>query len=675
VEDLRRDEHLFAWMDERRESASGVKGQLEREFGLVMSYYEGHGWTRIAGSQGTRLQQLQQDQNPDSPVFRVGLNRSSKLVQRAAAATQPVNVNVDVFPPDRETGPESAFRSQVYEDTINEYIELSNFVSRWQDANFGRSVCGTYGFGFCLYPTRTKLKYAEQAFSAQDCQIEAFSFLPIKLTLDPRLEERDLQRHDEVVYTDVWSLTKIKRVYGELLKARRINLDDLQAHTFGELATFELSVNALTNNRLFAQYRNDSKTPAAFIHQVHRKSPEGAGYGRFDKYDIVLEMAQGKKIRLTEPEMETPFGGCGMPMVLLHGHRRGDSMWSIGDQKMLVDDQDRLNRLQLYTERQLIQNSSYKLAIDMRTMGRDKTPEQLRKRVNNAIGAPLFYESGSGSDKGNPPFVMQMPQPQSFLRDLIAQYEMGMREQVHRAEGHMGSTKSHVPDATFQRALDEAGQVLDMRVAEDKATMQQALTVLLGTACGLVAQQSPGTLGLLVRRGFTPEELATLADTDWTNPPCTIRVRDSSIRLRSYTARKQDLDTAAQLQQIDPASYRRELAGMDTPLTRDDKFYEEAFARYARVVMNGEEWTPMPLGERTPDLVEAFRKAMLDRRADKEAQDRLARAITSQQMMVAQEQALLQPVSGATLGTQQEADPTEQAFGQMVDQLSAQVAA
>ncbi len=55
-----------------------------------------------------------------------------------------------------------------------------------------------------------------------------------------------------MIYTDVWSISKIKRVYGELLKARKVNLDEMQSHTFGELATFELSVNALTNNRLFA---------------------------------------------------------------------------------------------------------------------------------------------------------------------------------------------------------------------------------------------------------------------------------------------------------------------------------------------------------------------------------------------------------------------------------------
>lgn len=655
--------------------SAGMRSRLEREYGLVMCYYEGNSWTRISGTNGMRLQQLQIDQNPDSTNFRVGLNRTSKLVQRAAVATQPTNIQVDVYPSDRDIGgvvEETA--AQTAEDVINEYIDLVGFVQRWGDANFGRSVCGTYGFGLCLTPTRTRMVYEGQQFSAADCQFEAFTFMGHRLTLDPRVDERDLSRHDYVIYSDAWSQSKAERVYGDLLRARKINLNDQPLKTFGDLAAFELSVNSLTQNRLFSQYRSQSTTKAVLIHQVHRKS--SAGYGRFDKLDLVMEIGgengAGKMVRLTAPDQETPFGGCGLPMVMLHGHRRPDSMWSIGDVKMLKDDQDRLDRNQTYLERQLIQNTNYKWAIDRRSMSKDKTDEAIRKRITNAVGGIIPYDGGMGNERANPPHIISVPQPQSFLVQMQQIWETAMQQQTHSAPGNFGELKTHTPDASFQRALDEAGQVLDMRVAEDKRAMEQILTTLLGTVCKLVREQSPATLGMLVQRGFGPEELATLADMPSDLPPITIKVRDSSIRQRSYTARKQDLFDAASLPQpaIDGRTLRRELAQMDSSLTTDDAYYRQRFAKAARDVLLGMDWTPLPLGDRTGDLLDEFRKAIIDRKADPAAKQRLSTAIIQQQLMLAQEQAVLAPPPEQAAAPQ---DPAEGAFSSVMSQLQSQV--
>lgn len=670
MEIFRSDEQLFSWLDGVKDAARCVTGALEREFGLVMSYYEGQGWTSIDGSTN-RLEQLRIDRNPDSVGFRVGLNRTSKLVQRVAVSTEPSNIEVDVLPPDRDAGVDAAVKAQVYEDAVNESIGLSGFLNAWCNANFTRSVCGTAGIGWCLIPKVTPMNDGETTYSASDVQLEAFSFLPIKLTLDPRVEERDLHRHEYVVYSDAWSVGKIERIYGETLKKLGIRLDPDTMKTFGELCVFEDTLNVVTNNRLFSRYRSESRTRAAMVHQVHRKS--GSGYGRFDRYDVILELPD-RRIRLTEKEQDSPFGGSGMPLSLLHAHRRPDSIWSIGDCKMLVDDQDRLNRTQLYLERQLIHNTRKQWKVDKRTMGLFKTPDQIRKAFTSAEAGIILYESGTGTDKGNPPELVTPPPPQSFLLQHLQTLQGEMREQIHRADGHFGNVKTHVPDATFQRAIDESGQVLDMRVAEDKRTMAQQLTDMLGTVCKLCAEQSPAMLGLLSERGFTADELLILADTDHTLPPCTVRVRDSSIRLRSYASRKQDLDTAAQLQMVDASTYRREMAGMDTPLAAEDKLYRTAFDRFARDVLFGAEWTPIPLGDRTNDLLDSFRRAMLDRRADEAARARLTIAVQSQQLMFQQEMLTAQPQALAAPQQAQAEDPTEASFSSLVDQISSQVA-
>lgn len=672
MELLRTDKDLFSWLDGARDSARSVIGALEREYGLVMCYYEGHGWTTIDPSgSSNRLEQLRIDRNPDSVGFRVGLNRTSKLVQRVAVATQPAAIEVGVFPPDREVGIDGAVRSQLYEDTINEYVDLSGFLEAWCSANFARAVCGTSGFGFCLIPTKTPMEIDGSPAMAADVQLEAFSFLPNKLTLDPRLDERDIAKHEYVVYSDAWSVSKIERIYGAILKARGIKLDPESMKTFGDLSTFETSIAAATNNRLFSRYRSESRTRAAMVHQIHRKTGM-SGYGRFDRYDVILELPHDK-VRLTNAEQDSPFGGTGLPFTVLHGHRRPDSFWSIGDCKMLLDDQDRLNRSQLYLERQLIHNTRKQWLVDKRTMGMFKTSDQIRRAFTSAEAGIILYESGAGMDKGNPPALATPPPPQSFLTQYIQSLQIDMREQVHRSEGHFGGIKSHVPDATFQRAIDEAGQVLDMRVAEDKRCMTRMLRDILGTVCKLCADESPATLAVLAERGFTPEELATMADTNYRNPPCTIVVRDSSIRLRSYATRKQDLDTAAQLQMIDAATYRRELAGMDTPLTADDKLYRTAFDGFARQVMLGMEWEPIPLGDRTPDLLDAFRRATLDRRADQAARQRLSMAIQMQQIQFQQEVAAFSP-QGPTQ-PQSEPEPAEAGLSALVEQLNAREAA
>lgn len=673
MESSQTDKELFQFLDEGRQSFQAMRYTLEREAGLCMSYYEGYGYTRLAGPTYDRLQTLRLEYNPEATGFRVAQNVTTKFVQRAAVKTQPVRIEIDCYPPDRETGQASFVRAQTVEDVANEFIDMTGMVQRWSDANFGRAVCGHYVFGWCTYPVSVPMQGMEKPVA--DVQMEAFAVPAVKLSVDPREENRELDKHDWVIYSDAWSWKKIQRVYGHLLAQQKVVIDpEKDLATMGDLCTFEISVNTMTYNRLYPRYRAESRTRGAMIHQVHRKVD--GSYGRF-VMDVVLELPGGKErfIRLT-PESQDPFGGCGLPLFLLNGHRRSDSMWGIGDVKMMIDNQDRINRAQTYLERQLQQNSWMKWLVDLRTMGAEKTPNALANKFNNRVGGILTYTSGMGDAKGNAPSLIQPPQPQPMLTQLIREYEDSAREDTHQAPGNFGAIKTHTPDASFQRALDEAGQVSDMRIAEDKLLMEKAITTMVGTVAKFVQRGSPATLGLLDQIGCGPEELVVLSELDPIRPQVSIRVREASIRLQSHASRKANLDTALQYQAVDASTYRREMASLDTPLTTDDRTYMTAFSKIALEVMNGREWQPIPMGDRTPDLIEAFRKAMLDRRVlnDPEAMARLTRAVQAQQMMMAQEAAVLQgPMQAQQQPTEE--DPAEAAFSDMVNQIAPQMMA
>ena len=546
------DKPLFDFVTDNRRASEASVAALQRKIAMDMSYYEGHGWARAMGPYKSRLVWLDTDGDPDSKSLRVTNNISSKNVQRAAVATQPVRIDVDVFPPDRATGIVSAAQCQTYEDAINELVEASGFAQVLADANFSRSVCGSCGIGWCMIPSTQVL--GENVVA--DVQLEAEWFFPTELTVDPRCMERDLARHDYVIRSKAWTIGKIKRVYGDLLRKQKIEIDNDKLQTLDQLATLEIAINIESQNRLFSAYRFESKSKGAIVHQVHRKREDG-GYGRFDLYDVLIELPGGaigkntapkEYIRLTpEGENMSPFGGDGLPLALIHGHRRADSMWGIGDQGMLNDAQARENRNQTYKERQNQANSQKNWLVDLRTMGKNKSPDALRRTITNAVGGIIPYESGMGQDKGNPPQLVVHPAPQQHLSEESDRNERSARESVHRAEGHFGELKTHTPDASFQRSMDEAAQVLDMRVHETKVVVERLLNIGLGTIIKRVQEKSPATLRWLNDRGFDVMDLGTLAQGNADSPACTIKVRDSSIRLRSYAAKKMDLDNAATL--------------------------------------------------------------------------------------------------------------------------------
>lgn len=679
------DKDLFEFVTGVRDAALPMREDWQNDCALVASFYQGHSLVRITGQDRSTLKWLGYNRDADSADMRVGYNISSKLVQRAAAATEPINIQVDAFPPDRSIGVRSAVECRVIEDATNELIDATGFVRVWGDANHGRAVYGSYLVGWCLAGSSATMPTEDGETQVPDVRLEAFADLPFRLSLDPRNMERDLSKHEYVVYSRAWTIGKIRRVYGDLLEKRGIKINDKKLDTISQLSSFEVEMNQRSGNRLFSGYRYESNTRGAIVHQVHRRG-EGANYSRFEYMDVLIELPDSavdqtnrvvrdrQFVRLTpEGENISPFGGDGLPFCLIHGHRRSDGMPGIGDQKMIVDDQERVNRMEMWGSRQLRNSSHTSWLVDKRTMGNLKKEDDIRQQFSNAINAVRIYESGMGQDRGQPPQLVQHPQANAIFFELQKRYQDDAKENIHRAQGHFGEVKTHQTAQAFNRAMDEAAQVLDLRVANDKKDMERMLGIGIGTLINRVREQSPAMLAWLDARDFTGDDMAMLAQANPFVLPCTIKVRESSIRLRSSVSRKADLDQAASLQMVDPRTYIREMAAMDTPVAQADREFLAAFEGFALNVMIGMEWEPMPFGVRTGDLVEAFQRAIVDRRATPEGKQRLARAIQMQEMLFAQQQAMLNPEAGPTQPAPPP-DPAEGALSALADTLSAQAA-
>lgn len=685
METFQNEQQLLAWVTEQKRADEPVKQAWQREIAIDMSYYEGYGWTQLTPFSTNEIDRLKVDLNPDSPEFRATLNRTTPLVQRAAATTHPVAMEIRCSPPRRNLGPVGTFKAQLNEDVGNILVDETGFVSAWQDANFHRHVVGCYGIGLMARPGAATLVAGGMDTKAPTTQIHAFAYLPLKLILDPAVQERDLCKHDWVMYNDVWSYRKVMRIYGDMLKQRGIAVEENRLREMGTLNSFEITLNTLTYNRLFPQYQVHSKTKGMTVTHLHRKDDAE----RFSTMEILLEIEPGKPILLNPDARESPFGGNGLPLRLLHGHRRADTMFSIGDTRMCKDDQDRLNRTQTCHDRQMIHSSKHQWVIDKASFPGARSEKEVAKRITNAVGGIVVWESGPKDRPNVEPRLVHVPPPQATLRDMISEYQESMRQQTHRSASNFGEMLSHVPDRSYQRGLDEAGAVFDTWVNEDKATCESLVGVMIGTAKKLAAERDPGMLAMLDRHQFGADEMLAIAQDDPYECGCTLSISDASIRARSWNARKQDIDAAVMNRTIDARTARREMAStLDAPVVEDDRLFMLAFDKLAADLLAGAtDFEPLPLGaERGVDLLAVLEKALIcpDAVRDPAARQRISGAIQSQRMFMAQMAAAEQQAVGGhgmagdqrmQTGGQPAQMPDSGSFNALIDQMSQQAVA
>lgn len=658
-------------LKDRNAAFSPLRGEQARRDMMAMCYYEGVQWisrvdSGVASATATTTQsplaRLLPQWNPDVGRLRVTANRVARFIQKAAAATFPQQIDAEVVPPPRMADAAGIYRAQVCEDSLNALIDDSRFVAALRAANFQRCVTGAGGVGLTI-------RHNQQTGSSF---MEAFDFQATNLTLDPANYNADLHRHDYVIYSDIWTADKARRVLG-------IKLDDNDLMTIGQLSPLHQELARLTSGRLFAQYALYSRTKGVKVVQMHERGDDGLYRQMF----IFVEKKPGSPELVNADNPLSPYGGDGMPLILLTGHPRGDKFGWIGDVAMLKDDQDAINLWKTIQFRQAYAAGSPKIVADRRgySAALGKSPEAWAQQYTSASGSLIEYDSGTDPRRqANPPQYLQAPPPQPYFQQAILDAEVEMREQVHRAELNMGVVKSHVPASADLRARQAADEVFGQRVQNDIEKIEQLLPVALGTTIMLAQQMSPTVLQTLQRGGLNEQDFGELLTMDPVNLPVRIKVRESSIRYRSQDTRKQDLLTALQFQQIGGPELRRAMArDLDSALTDDDGFFSAEAERAAMAVIAGQPWQPMPLGQYSAFFIEAFRRGLMSREAKSNPAIRqgLIQAIVSQQEADAANAAIAagSTVMGQRNGSGEDANAPETAgldeLASLVDQQQA----
>jgi hypothetical protein len=403
----------------------------------------------------------------------------------------------------------------------------------------------------------------------------------------------------------------------------------------------------------------------------------------------VIESGPNEFQHVNADNIDTPFGGLGLPFMLLHGYQRADTMWSWGEPAQLKDAQDRKNLL-----------GTQKARIEQRYAGPDRwivderafksgDAEGIDKRFTNQVGGIIKY---SGSERGrnvNPPQLIPAPPPPQFLAESLAMYDVEMRDKTHKAEGNFGGVKSHVPDTTTQRVLDEADQVASARIIEDVSAHEYLISVLHGTCIKHLQMENQPTARIYAKAGFQPLDFAELTKADPSDPGVTITVEQASIRARSKASRKQDLFAAANAQMIDAEQFQAGMADLEMPLSSSDKQMSDQIRRTVLKIIYGMEWPGRMMGKWNRKFIEALVEAQFDPRVvdDPAALQRIGQAIQSQYQMMYQEQIMSNPelamqqqqADAASAQATAEAEPVQQqgpvGVADVLDSLTAAVPA
>ena len=664
---FRTKQELQGFVDQVSSAAYGYRTQLAQIVGKCECYFEGIQYIQSIGFDrfvNTTTGRLLARWNPDLPSLRVTHNHVTEKITVASAATYPTALDAQVEPPVRDHGVGAAVVAQTLEDTISATVKHSNLLEVAQDANLRRCIAGTYGIGLGIRQVMRPVNIGGQTVPMPSKEIFAYDVHPVRFILDPYITSRDLRQHQYVIYYDVWTIDKLRAMYPQ------VQWDPEDMSTVGQLTPYEQSISTLSNARLFEKYRTYSTTKGAIVYQIHRKDETG----RFGEYYIAVKTKDKELNWINEGDIESPFGGDGLPFVLLHGNRRANSMWSIGDVSMIMDSQDMLNLTYTMIFRHLQKYVSPQFVVDQRWFGIKGSKEDWRTQFTNQVGG-LIVGAPSSMDKSiMPPQLLQGSPPQPALFELANMSIGKMRNDTFRTEMNIGSgAKSHVPFQTTSLLLNEGDRVLGIRTTEDIKAYEQILAVALGTQIKHVREQSVGTLAMLSAEGFDEQDIAILLNADPNEPAAHINLDEASVRYTSSNERRATLTAALTANAITPATYARGMAELDQALTIEDRYMRQEIEKAVNRCIMGEPWQPMPLGQYNQWCMSVLMRAQFDRRIafDPEAKMRLAQAIQAQQQMEVQEKLAADPAFQVQqMQAQQQAQQQEQPSLTLADILA-----
>lgn len=639
------EKEVFEFIKTAEQASEPMRTQLGQRRGMDGCYYEeiqwlaqGRGGFNIGRNGDGTIQRWSLDYGPEARKLRVVDNDTTALVQKSAASTNPSAIYVDGTPPERDTGPDAAFRTRVHEVAANAAIDDARYLAAAQLANFRRCIFGTQLIGLAI----------ENGPDGR--YVCAFEDDPTCLITDPYCQALELHAHPHVTYTNCWPLERIKAIFG-------IEIKPEDAKTLEQLDGQKTEWNALSQNKLFTRHARYQKSKGARFYQLHVKDGR-----RFGQWFVVVEDGNGKKILVNQNDIDTPFGGMGMPLVLLHGYTRADTMWSWGEVAQVMNDQNQKN-LNATQSARIDQNYTHARPVVDRRWFDDPSDDAISSRFTNQIGAPII---GKGSDRqrnAQPPTMLQSPPPPPHLANKSQELSATMVRKTHKAPGNFGVLQTHIPDASLERSLEDAGQVDAVRLDADFKAHLYLVGVLHATTVKLVKERNPPTAAMLrVDHGFDGQDFAALLQADPNQPGVTFTIQSASYRTRSPQARKRELDGAAKLQMLTPEDYQLSLAELGLPLTEESRQAYDQAQRWSLKIIYGQEWEPKPLGDWSKLFIKVFTRAQFARPTEQNpgALQRLVGAIQSIYQMWYQEQLLANPEMAAKAATAGGGTPGEQ---------------
>ena len=622
VADSRRDAE-----PERRDQQAYIAKTRCYQLGLQWIGYQ----SGPAGGGYAKLVRWATDWVGRSGQIRATINRVTKHTIQVASATNPSRLDVDGLTTDRATGGDDAELADLIESIANIAIEQCGLLASSRSTNYERTVAGDHGIGLSLEQTPMVVEIEGEPTEVTGATMRSFDFDATRITLDPHNQSRNLRDHEWVIYSDVLTIHRLKRMFGDDV-LKKVDEDKLQ--DVGQLMPLEMEFSTLSGGLLYSQYRQHSRTKGVRIHFVHTR---GANPARFDNMYVVIEAGGNEPLVPNFKSPQSPFGGDGLPYMMLRGHRRPSMRRSISDVGMQLDDQDKLNMMaSLYVQQVAAYTGQGKWLADrnfFRRMGDDA--KVVRNIQRNNV---LLYDAGSPNAK--PPFYVPMPEPSQALELTMSRMEDGMREQAFRSEVHQGRLKTHQTNRNVQLSVELSELPLDDRINDDVLEYERFIAMLTATAARAVHAGDPMMLRELADVGFGEQEFTRVASVDPDRIPTQLKLRQQNLRFRSRSSREQQLYDLASAQLLDPMEVKRILADeLDMPISTVDKQVIRFCRQVAERVMAGEEYFPFPLGARVSFMLEELTRSMTDKRAQgiPGAVERLAQAIQIQEQVLAEQ--------------------------------------
>jgi hypothetical protein len=581
--------------------------------------------------------------------IRATINRTTKHTIQVASATSPEKLWVDGLPPDHSEGIIEARMADMMETTANAVIDDCGLLRIARRANFERTIDGAHGIGLAMDTWADTLDIQGQQVAVQNRKVRAFDFDYTRLTLDPHNQSPDLRDHDSIIYSEVFTESKLNRYFGQETMSR---IDTKSLKTIESLMPVEMQFYALSGGTMYAPYHAFRHTKGALVHFLHFRSASG----RYDTQFAVIEAKPTGDSRDKDhivvgmDDPRSAWGGDGLPYIVLYGHFRPTSRMPVSDVGMMIDDQDKLNLTASMYFQQLYDFTQYSYLVDKGFFGSRADDNQIREQLQSRV---IIGDNQRGAA---PPALMLRPNPSATVSADMDRFEGAMREQVFRTESHQGKLKSHVTTTQFTGTVELTQIPLDDRITSDIAEYERIISVATGTTLGNLQASSPYTARLLTEAGMSPDDLGLLARTDPARIPATLSIRQETVRRRSRSQRKQDLVDAVSLGAIDGRMFAKTMASdLDMPLSSLDKQALRFGRDTAYSVMMGEPFTPLPLGLYSEAVIDEMRRAMMSDAAKRipNAYQNLAQAIITQQEMMAAE------MGGGEVGGQAGAQPQE----------------